>query len=415
MSSYGHVGKTRSGGRHGVPHDAQQWRWSCGHCKRIHDSSHKWCTCGKCSSWQWVLRPISAVAPAAPPWKQQPEVLSPSWAQLVAGSASQVADAKPKAGDSLGDKQLQANIVMLEQMSKAMAAKGLIFGRSGQPADGAEGGTAGPKAEEGAGKQDASREAAGIAGKPDAADGSAVPKHSDDTSAAKARLLADATAVFGPDCKIARDLQAAAAEEEAKVEKQATKPLADRMLHQSRKVKTWTAKRCKQSSVVEELRVEAAKALGKLHEAEQRLAEVETRLEQEQTLHKELAAQVAPPHPGAGADGQLDGGGGLWKALGLTQPVPQQLQDKLKQLHELANELRASVQPPAAGEAGTKRARGDKPSGADDEDEGMESDRDSEDDDDGIGGARENKRPKGQAEGQSEEAACSSASVQHQG
>ena len=362
---------------------------------------------------------------------------------------------------------------MLEQMSKAMAAKGLIFGRSGQPADGAEGGTAGPKAEEGAGKQDASREAAGIAGKPDAADGSAVPKHSDDTSAAKARLLADATAVFGPDCKIVRDLQAAAAEEEAKVEKQATKPLADRMLHQSRKVKTWTAKRCKQSSVVEELRVEAAKALGKLHEAEQRLAEVETRLEQEQTLHKELAAQVAPPHPGAGADGQLDGGGGLWKALGklheaeqrlgevearlekeqalhkelaaqvappphdggvddqldgggglwkalgLTQPVPQQLQDKLKQLHELANELRASVQPPAAAEASTKkRARGEKPScvGDDDEDEGMGSDQDSEDgDDDGVGGARESKRPKGQAEGQSEQAACPSGSVQHKG
>ena len=332
----------------------------------------------------------------------------------MAGSPSQGADAKPKAGDSLGEKQLQANIVMLEQMSKAMAAKGLIFGRSGQPADGAEGGTAGPKAEEGAGKQDASREAAGIAGKPDAADGSAVPKHSDDTSAAKARLLADATAVFGPDCKIVRDLQAAAAEEEAKVEKQATKPLADRMLHQSRKVKTWTAKQCKQSSVVEELRVEAAKALGKLHEAEQRLAEVETRLEQEQTLHKELAAQVAPPHPGAGSDGQLDGGGGLWKALGLTQPVPQQLQDKLKQLHELANELRASVQPPAA-EAGTKRTRDDeKPTDADD-DEGMDDsdEEDSEAGDDGIGGARDNKRPTGEAEVQA--SAGSGASGQHEG
>ena len=97
----------------------------------------------------------------------------------------------------------------------------------------------------------------------------------------------------------------------------------------------------KEKTKLEEAKSAAAKAYAYMQECEDRLEEVKARVDEEQAKHQELACHCAPGVL-AGDNSQVDPG--LAQLLGMECfPVPEHLQQKLKQLHELSNDIKLAA------------------------------------------------------------------------
>ena len=114
------------------------------------------------------------------------------------------------------------------------------------------------------------------------------------------------------------------------------KPIQQRLYVQTKKLHGLQQKLSKQEQQVEQQRLEAAKALAKLQDSEDRLAEIRSRVDQETKQYQALAKGAAPCDLDGGFDPELV----VWSALGIQHPVPDRLRGQLQKLHEMANQLK---------------------------------------------------------------------------
>ena len=309
---------------------AMQWKWLCGSCKRKHPIDHTWCNCGRCKSWTWTSEAVAGLGQLQP---QQQEQFSPTWAQVAAGGPNAVG------GSSIGIKELAKEEGFQGCMARLLAS----MESQQQPKEGtsptSSGGTpVAPSPELPFATQGASIAEAGQVGarNHDMGNGSGIAV--DDLAVGKLQKLLEATVeVYGKDSAAARDIKAQVDKAKARVGGPGKNPksLEQQMVAQLHKLQNAQRKKSKQDEKLQSAREAATKAIAALHEAEQRLSELEEKVTIEKQAHEELAKKAVP--------GSAANTGDFSTLLGISSPVPAMLAPKLRQLHEFANELRVAI------------------------------------------------------------------------